>query len=75
MADKIPVIIDNRGDNTVLQALQKLAPNLQKMDIATGVFEVRSLLQLEGSWQQVPQIRIMMGNETISITEKDTYKG
>jgi hypothetical protein len=39
MAKKLPVIIDNRGDNKVLQALQRLLPNLQKMDIATGVFE------------------------------------
>ena len=47
MAKKLPVIIDNRSGNTVLQALQKLLPNLQKMDIATGVFEVGSLLHLE----------------------------
>ena len=40
MADKIPIIIDNRGDNKVLHALQKLLPNLQGMDIATIVFEV-----------------------------------
>jgi len=39
MADKLPVIIDNRGENTVLHALQRLLPNLQKMDVATGVFE------------------------------------
>jgi hypothetical protein len=34
MADKIPVIIDNRGNNTVLQALQKRAPNLHCRNIA-----------------------------------------
>ena len=44
MAKKLPVIIDNRSGNTVLQALQQLLPNLQKMDIATGVFEVGSLI-------------------------------
>jgi hypothetical protein len=53
MAEKIPVILDNRNNNTVLNALQKLLPSLQKIDIATGVFEVGSLLQLEGLWQQV----------------------
>ena len=36
----MPVIIDNRGDNTVVHALQRLLPNLQEMDVATGVFEV-----------------------------------
>jgi superfamily II DNA or RNA helicase len=70
MADKLPVIIDNRSGNTVLQALQKLLPSLEKLDIATGVLEVGSLLQLEGLWQQVPKIRIMMGNETTKTTNK-----
>ena len=64
MAEKLPVIIDNRNNNTILNALQKLLPSLQKLDIATGTFEVGSLLHLEGLWQQVPQIRVMMGNET-----------
>ena len=64
MAEKLPVILDNRNNNTVLNAIQKLVPSLQKLDVATGVFEVGSFLQLEGLWQQVPKIRIMMGNET-----------
>ena len=36
MADKIPVIIDNRGDNKVLHSLQMLLPNLHKMDMDNG---------------------------------------
>jgi hypothetical protein len=39
MAEKLPVIIDNRGDNTVVHALQRLLPNLQRMDADTGVLE------------------------------------
>jgi len=35
MAENLPVIIDNRGDNTVVNALRRLLPNLQE-----GVFEV-----------------------------------
>jgi len=66
----LPVILDNRNNNTVLNALQKLLPSLQKLDVATGVFEVGSLLHLEGLWQQVPNIRIMMGNETTKTTRK-----
>jgi hypothetical protein len=56
MAEKLPVIIDNRGDNTVLRALQRLLPNLQRMDVATGVFEVGSFLLLEGLWQDPDRI-------------------
>ena len=70
MADKLPVIIDNRGDNTVLRALQRLLPNLQKMDVATGVFEVGSLLLLEGLWQDLDKIRVLMGDETTKTTKK-----
>ena len=46
MADRIPIIIDNRGDNKVLHALQKLLPHLQRMDIAIGVFEIGLLAGL-----------------------------
>ena len=63
MAKKLPVIIDNRGDNTVLQALKRLLPNLQKMDVATGTFEIGSFLSLEGFWQTLDKIRILMGDE------------
>jgi hypothetical protein len=44
MTAKLPVILDNRNDNTVLNALRKLLPGLQKLDVATGVFEVGSLI-------------------------------
>lgn len=47
MAEKLPVIIDNRGENKVLHALQRLLPNLQRMDVATGVFEIGSFLLLD----------------------------
>jgi len=75
MAKKLPVIIDNRSGNTILQALQKLLPNLQKMDIATGVFEVGSLLHVEGLWQNLDKIRILMGSETTKSTKKVIVEG
>ena len=56
MAEKLPVIIDNRGENTVVRALQRLLPNLQRMDVATGVFEVGSFLLMEGPWQDLDGI-------------------
>ncbi len=70
MAKKLPVIIDNRKSNTVLEALKRLLPNLNKMDVATGVFEVGSMLQLEKSWESLEQIRILMGDETTKTTKK-----
>jgi len=51
MAEKLPVIIDNRGDNTVVNAPRRLLPGLQKTDVASGVFEVGALLLLEDLWR------------------------
>jgi len=55
MAEKISVIIDNRGENTLLSALQRLLPTLRQLDAATGVFEVGAFLLLEGLWAQKTQ--------------------
>ena len=44
MTAKLPAILDNRSDNTVLNALRKLLPGLQKLDVTAGVFEVGSLI-------------------------------
>jgi len=40
MAERLSVIIDNRGENKVLRTLKKLLPKFQKMDIAAVIFEV-----------------------------------
>ena len=74
MADKLPVIIDNRGENKVLNALKRLLPNLQQMDVATGVFEIGSFLLLEGFWQELDKIRILMGDETTKRTKREIVK-
>src|SRR4030042_1399389 len=74
MAEKLPVIIDNRGDNKVLSALQRLLPNLQQMDVATGVFEIGSFLLLEGFWQDLDRIRILMGDETTKRTKRESVQ-
>ena len=71
MAEKLPVIIDNRGDNTVVNALRRLLPNLQKMDVATGVFEIGSFLLLNDLWKKLANIRILMGDETTRLTKRE----
>jgi len=37
MAEKLPVIIENWGDNTVASALRRLLTNLQMIVVMTGV--------------------------------------
>jgi SNF2 family DNA or RNA helicase len=74
MTDKLPVIIDNRRDNTVLNALKRLLLSTNKLDIATGYFEIGSLLLLEDVWQHVEKIRILAGDETSKRTKDEILK-
>jgi len=39
VAETVPVIIDNRGDNTADSTLCIFLPNLRKMDVVVGVVE------------------------------------
>lgn len=41
------------------------------MDVATGVFEVGAFLQLEGLWQDLDKIRVLMGDETTKRTKRE----
>ncbi len=40
------------------------------IDVATGFFEIGGLLALDGAWQTVPKIRILMGDEISKRTKK-----
>lgn len=71
MAEKLPIILGNRRHNTVLNALRRLLPALERMHIATGFFEVGSFLLLEGLWQKLETIRILMGDETTKRTKRE----
>ena len=42
----------------------------EQVDIATGYFEIGSLLALDGEWQKVDKIRILMGDEVSQRTKK-----
>ena len=39
-------------------------------DIATGYFEIGSLIALDGQWQKLKKIRILMGSETTYRSKK-----
>lgn len=73
MADnaKLPTLIDNLPDNTMLDALKRLLPVTDFWDVATGTFEIGSLLALDGLWQPVQKIRILMGDETTKRTRRE----
>ena len=45
------------------------------LDIATGYFEIGSLLALDGEWQKVDNIRILMGDEVSRRTKQAFVEG
>ncbi|MGH7844584.1 MAG: phospholipase D-like domain-containing protein, partial [Candidatus Binatia bacterium] len=45
------------------------------LDIATGYFEIGSLLGLDGEWQKIDRIRILMGDEVSRRTKQAFVEG
>ncbi len=59
-------IVDNSVSGwTGLRYLDEWTGIAKGFDIATGYFEIGALLALEGKWQQLNKIRILMGAEMI----------
>lgn len=64
-------IVDNSVSGwTGLRYLEEWSGIAKSFDIATGYFEIGALLALDGSWQKLDKIRILMGAETTHRTRK-----
>lgn len=48
--DRLPTILDNQDGATVESALRAILPGAESLDVATGTFEISSLLALDGLW-------------------------
>ena len=58
-------IVDNSVTGwTGLRYLEEWAEIAKAFDIATGFFEIGALLALDGKWQRLEKIRVLMGSET-----------
>ena len=64
-------IVDNSKDDwKVLRYLHDWCQFSKSIDIATGFFEIGSLLGLGDEWGKVDKIRILMGDEVSKRTKK-----
>ena len=64
-------IVDNSVSGwTGLRYLEEWSSIAKAFDIATGYFEIGSLLSLDGKWQALHKIRILMGAQTTQRTRK-----
>ena len=68
-------IVDNSdADWKVLQYLREWTELAYQFDIATGFFEIGSLLALDNQWQKLDKIRILMGGETTRRTRTGRFR-
>lgn len=64
-------IVDNSdSDWKVRNYLHDWTELANQIDIATGFFEIGALLALDGQWQKLGKIRILMGDEVSKRTKK-----
>ncbi len=71
MADGPLFIVDNGASGrNGLDYLREWSELASSIDIATGFFEIGSLLDLDGHWQKFDKIRILMGDEISHRTKK-----
>ena len=69
-------IVDNSDDEwKVLSYLSEWSEISSRFDIATGYFEIGALLALDGKWQKLDQIRILMGDEVTKRTHRAFAEG
>jgi superfamily II DNA or RNA helicase len=69
-------IVDNSDqDWKVRRYLHDWADLAHSFDIATGYFEIGALLALDGQWQKLDKIRILMGDEVSKRTRKTLLAG
>jgi len=69
-------IVDNSdAEWKVKQYLTEWTEIANKFDIATGYFEIGALLALDGQWQKLEKLRILMGDEVSMRTKTALLAG
>ena len=69
-------IVDNGDKNwKVENYLHEWADLAHAFDVATGYFEIGALLALDGQWQKLDKLRILMGDEVSKRTKDALLAG
>ena len=69
MATPEQFIVDNTAEDwKALQYVREWCDISSAIDIATGHFEIGAFLALDGAWQKVDKIRLLIGGETSRTT-------
>src|SRR3954467_11948745 len=62
------IVVNTSEDWKALQYVREWCAISSAIDIATGHFEVGAFLALDGAWQKVDKIRLLIGGETSRTT-------
>src|SRR5215203_70905 len=68
-------VVDNSELWKVENYLHDWADLAHTFDVATGYFEIGALLALDGQWQKLDKLRILMGDEVSKSTKKALLEG
>lgn len=69
-------IVDNSDENWKgIRYLTDWTEIADAFDVATGFFEIGSLLALDGNWQKLSKMRILMGDEMSARTRQALLEG
>ena len=69
MATPEQFIVDNTDEHwKALEYVREWCEISSAIDIATGHFEIGAFLALDGAWQKVDKIRLLIGGETSRAT-------
>ncbi len=73
--DELFIVDNSDSDWKVRDYLREWSGISRAFDIATGYFEIGALLALDGQWQQLEKLRILMGDEVSKRTKKALLAG
>lgn len=72
--DPLFVVDNSEGGRNGLGYLRDWCDLANALDVATGMFEIGALTALDGAWQKLDKIRILMGAEVTSGTRQAILK-
>ena len=72
----IPAVVDNLPDNIRVSAvLHELLPESHALDVASGYLEMGVFKILDGKWEHLDRIRILVGQEQSGFTRAELLRG
>lgn len=72
--DPLFVVDNSKGGRNGLGYLREWCEIARAIDVATGYFEAGALVALDGHWQKLDGLRILMGDEVTSGTKQTILK-